>query len=57
MITSDLGCTREIKSRLAIAKAAFKRKKTLFTCKMDLNLNKNPVKCNSRSTALYGTET
>jgi hypothetical protein len=28
MITSDVGCTREIKSRFTIAKAAFNRKKT-----------------------------
>ena len=55
MITSDVGCTSEIKSRFAIAKAAFNRKKTLFTSKLDLNLKKNPVKCNSWSAALYGT--
>jgi hypothetical protein len=31
IITSDARCTREIKSRIAIAKAAFNKKKTLFT--------------------------
>jgi hypothetical protein len=30
--------TREIKSRLAMAKAAFNEKKTLFNSKFDLNL-------------------
>ena len=30
MLTSDGRCTREIKSRIAMAKAAFSKKKTLF---------------------------
>jgi hypothetical protein len=29
MITNDARCTREIKSRIAMAKAAFKKKKNL----------------------------
>jgi hypothetical protein len=37
MITSDARCTREIKSRIAVAKAAYNKKKTLFTSKLDLN--------------------
>jgi hypothetical protein len=37
MITNDATCTREIKSRPAMAKAAFNKKKTLFTSKLDLN--------------------
>ena len=56
MITSDVGCTIDIKSSFAIAKAAF-NKKTLFTSKLDLNLKKNPVKCNIWCIVLYGTET
>jgi len=41
MLTNDGRCTREIKSRIAMAKAAFrKKKKTLFTSKLDLNLRK-----------------
>jgi hypothetical protein len=32
--------TRGIKSRTAMAKAAFNKKKTLFTSKLDLNLRK-----------------
>jgi hypothetical protein len=33
-------CTCSIKSRIAMAKAAYNRKKTLFTSKLDLNLRK-----------------
>jgi hypothetical protein len=43
MITSDARCTREIKFRIAMAKAAFNRK-TLFTSNLDLNLRKKLVK-------------
>jgi hypothetical protein len=58
MITNDARCTCEIKSRIAMAKAAFKKKKkTLFTSKLDLNLRKKLVKCYIWSTALYGAET
>ena len=35
MFTNDGRCTREIKSRIAIAKVAFNKKKTLFTSKLD----------------------
>jgi hypothetical protein len=41
MITNDARRTRETKSRIAMAKAAFNRKKTLFTGKLDLNLREN----------------
>jgi hypothetical protein len=44
MITNDARCTREIKSRIAMAKAAFNRKKNLFTSKLDLNLRNQIVK-------------
>jgi hypothetical protein len=57
MITYDARCTREIKSRIAMAKAAFNKKKTLFTSKLDLNLRNKLVKCCILSIALYGTET
>jgi hypothetical protein len=36
MITDDARCTRKIKSRIAMAKAAFNRKKNLFSRKLDL---------------------
>jgi hypothetical protein len=37
-----------------MATAAFNKKKTLFTTKLDLNLRKKLVKCYIWSTALYG---
>ena len=40
-----------------MAKAAFKKKKNLFTSKLDLNLRKKLVKCYVWSMALYGAET
>ena len=40
MLTNDGRCTCEIKCRIAMAKAAFSKKKTLFTSKLDLNLRK-----------------
>jgi hypothetical protein len=57
MITNDASCTCEIKSRIAMAKAAFNEKKNLFTSKLDLNLRKKLVKCYIWSIALYGAET
>ena len=57
MLTNDGRCICEIKSRIAMAKAAFNKKKTLFTSKLDLNLRKKLVKCYIWSTALYGAET
>jgi hypothetical protein len=45
MLPKDGRCTCEIKSRIAIAKAAFNKKRALFTIKMDLELRKNLVKC------------
>jgi hypothetical protein len=41
MITNDARCTREIKARIVMAKAAFNKKKTLFTSKLDLELKNN----------------
>jgi hypothetical protein len=57
MIINDARWTREIKSRIAMAKAAFNKKKNLFTSKLDLNLRKKLVKCCIWSIALYGAET
>jgi len=45
--------TCEIKSRIAMAKATFNKKKNLFTSKFDLNLRKKLVKCYIWSMALY----
>jgi hypothetical protein len=44
MLTDDGRCTCEIKSRIAMTKAAFNKKKNLFTSKLDLNLRKKLVK-------------
>jgi hypothetical protein len=57
VVTSDARCTREIKSMIAMAKAEFNKKKTLFTSKLDFNLRKDLVKCYIWSIALYGAET
>jgi len=40
-----------------MAKAAFNKKKSLFTSKLELNLRKKLVKCYIWSMALYGAET
>jgi hypothetical protein len=45
MIINDARCTREIKATIAMAKAAFSRRKTLFTSKLDLELRKKLVNC------------
>ena len=57
MLTDDGRCTCEIKSRIAMAKAAVNKKNNLFTSRMDLNLRKNLVKCYVWSTAVCGAET
>jgi hypothetical protein len=44
MLTNDGRCTWEIKSRVAVEKATFNRKRNLFTSKMDLELSKKLVK-------------
>ena len=58
MLTNDARFTCEIKSRIAMAKAAFsKKKKNLFTSTLDLNLRRKLVKCYIWSMAFYGSET
>jgi hypothetical protein len=57
MLTNDGRYTCEIKSRIAMAKAAFNKKRALFTSKMDLELRKKLVKCYIWSIALYVAET
>jgi hypothetical protein len=56
MIGNDARCTREIKARIAMAKAAF-NKKTLFTSKLYLEQKKELVKCYVWNIALCGSET
>jgi len=57
ILTNDGRCTCEIKCRIAMAKAAFKKKKNLFTNTLDLELRKKLVKYYIWSIALYGAET
>jgi hypothetical protein len=57
MLTDFGTCTWEIKSRIAMARVAFNKKKNLFTSKLDLNLRKKLVKCYIWSMAVYGAET
>jgi len=45
MLTNDGRYTCEIRSRVAMAKGAFNKKKNLFTSTLDLNLRKKVVKC------------
>jgi hypothetical protein len=57
MITNNARCTTRITPRIEMAKAAFNRKKILFTTIQDLNLRKTVVRCYIWSTALYGAKT
>ena len=56
MLTNDGRCTCEIKGRIVMAKAAFNKKRALFTSTLDLKLRKKLVKCYIWSIALYGAE-
>jgi len=57
ILTKDGRCTCEIKCRTAMAKAAFNKKRALFTSTLDLKLRKKLVKCYIWSIVLYGAET
>jgi hypothetical protein len=57
ILTNYGRCTCEIKCRIAMAKAAFNKKRTLFTNTLDLELRKKLVKYYICSIALYGAET
>jgi hypothetical protein len=54
MTTTVARCKQDIKSRTAMAKAAFNKKKTRFTSTFDLNLRNKMAKCYIWSTDLYG---
>jgi hypothetical protein len=41
VVRNNAKCTRKNKSRIAMGKAAFNKKETLFTSNLDLNLRKN----------------
>jgi len=57
ILTSDGRCTCEIKCRISMPKAAFNKKRALFTSTLDLELRKKLVKCYIWSITLYGAET
>jgi hypothetical protein len=52
MLTNDGRCTCEIKCRIAMAKAAFNKKRALFTGTLDWELRKRLLKCYIWSVAL-----
>jgi hypothetical protein len=54
ILTNDGKSTCEIKCRFAMTKAAFNKKRDLFTNTLDLVLRKKLVKCYVWSIALYG---
>jgi hypothetical protein len=56
ILTNDGRCTCEIKCRIAVAKASFNKKRTLFTSTLNLELKKKLVKCYVWSIALYGAD-
>jgi hypothetical protein len=57
MITNVQDVHVKLNPELPMAKAAFNKKKTLFTSKLNLNLKKKLVKCCIWNIALYGAET
>jgi uncharacterized protein (DUF488 family) len=57
MITYDVICRRDIKSKIVVAKAAFTEMRTPFTSQEDLQLRKKVVKRYVWSSVLYGAET
>jgi hypothetical protein len=57
ILTNDGRCTCGIKCRITVAKAAFNKKRTLFTSTLNLELRKKLVKYYVWSIALYGAET
>ena len=56
-IISNLNCCREVKKRIAMAKEAFNRKRSIFCGPLEKELRKRLVKCFLWSIALYGAET
>jgi len=57
ILKKDGRCTYDIKCRTAMANAAFKKKRALFTSALDLEMRKKLVNCYIWSIALYGAET
>ena len=56
MITDNGSCSTEIRSRIAMAKSAFSRRKELFTRGMSQKVKKQIIKAVVWSVFLYGPE-
>jgi len=57
ILTNNGRSTCEIKCSIAMAKAAFNKKRALFTSTLDLEMRRKLLKCYIWSIALYGSET
>lgn len=57
LISEDGTCEAELKSRIAMAKDAFNKRRELLTKRMSINLKKRIIKIIVWSVALYGSET
>jgi hypothetical protein len=57
ILTNNGRRTCEIKCSIVMDKAAFNKKRAVFTSTLDLELRKKLVKCYIWSIALYGAET
>ena len=56
-ISSNMNCCQEVKQRIAMAKEAFNRKRSIFCGPLEKELRKRLVKCFVWSVVLYGAET
>ena len=56
-ISSNMNCCQEVNQRIAMAKKAFNRKRSIFCGLLEKELRKRLVKCFLWSVALYGAET
>ena len=56
-ISSKTNCCQEVKQRIAMAKEAFNRKRSIFRGPLEKELRKRLVKCFVWSVVLYGAET
>jgi len=56
VVSKNTRCAREMKSSIAMAKAAFNKKKNLLTSKLNLNVRKKETKCYIWSNDGYGAE-
>ena len=56
-ISSNMNCCQEIKQRIAMAKEAFNRKRSIFCGPLEKELRKRLMKCFVWSVVLYGAKT